>query len=1083
MKSVELYRACDQCAEVFVSAKTNMDVWAVCTRCSRGVHFPCSSISVCDDFISQSFLCEECRIWKGEEESRGRGQQGRDRVCGNVVCHKPNSSRWVRRVYQGKLQWLCSACGACLDSGKCCQFCYQIYRQGDADKFDRKDWIGCDICSRWVHAHCDLVMGNGYVANCYDEPSRNPYHCPNCRIKGGGAPLVLNFLPDGKTHKSRNSMKGPKTEASSNTLRESAKGSAVGKRAKKKKVSPNASEDDEFGAGKRAPSLPHRYMYGIAGAELKDITVSAPTATLKKRRGAELTEERDTKKKPLGRPPKKDYNRVSTAIENIYGEEETPDLASEKEIFGRHNVTDSSPYILSMMQQHQRSFGPHTLNQHSPLQTMIMIATAQPEAIMQLSNNNNSTQISTVGELYHFFPDLPHNDFEEDQKFLQLFQVAVHQSSGVEVEIAKATCDNPFITWRSTLSAIDQTSAAVFWLRCSKSRCKKWRKLAPQLKLDEILVQHNSDWCCTNANWDPEHASCLLPEEVLTANDRLFEVSYTDVEMLTNKVRGLFLAARADLFAFVGLPLPSNLLHRPFADLNYPETTGNSVFGSPSSNEVDLYQFYKLVVKFGGFAALSTPQSWMFVFSLMPISALIASFTTPIHSWLQSLYYNALYPMELHYLQRVPLNEIRVKLSLSEFNQIPSGHTPLSAPRSYPHSPFHGAVPFCGGNVLNHSLFSYNHTSPSFAGSYLHGGTMSAPVPLNSISPYISSFQNIVSPSLAAILTRSPSLRACMDCGQTSVANDGSTAKPLLCCAYCSSSVHPRCFTARSSNSELMAMPTGMWVCPRCITANNLEHRVVPLKSLRSIRSALASPLNSPAVPAQQMPSFAMPPALGPGIMSDTAEELKAQIFRGNGPASPSSALELMKSNRKASLSIANKIETLRSGNSQDSGPIPDAGGKSEIPKVAHPSDASTPASLAPIPMQSMQSVPLSEGNSRKNSPFVYNPFAAFPSPFGRQPFAPATQMPSPLLPPLTSSGSVNSKIARTPQFVAPSPRLNPAVMPNGVSAAASILSSIQGANFLISGTLSNVDPASIACTSVSENFVNSNATECVNEK
>jgi hypothetical protein len=32
--------------------------------------------------------------------------------------------------WQGKLQWLCSACGACLDSGKCCPHCEQIYRQG-----------------------------------------------------------------------------------------------------------------------------------------------------------------------------------------------------------------------------------------------------------------------------------------------------------------------------------------------------------------------------------------------------------------------------------------------------------------------------------------------------------------------------------------------------------------------------------------------------------------------------------------------------------------------------------------------------------------------------------------------------------------------------------------------------------------------------------------------------------------------------------------------------------------------------------------------------------------------------------------
>jgi hypothetical protein len=138
-----LQRACLQ-PSTLVSACVNLPGWAICTRCSAGVHFPCGSVPYTTDFIAISFMCRSCRGPEDPDPNRKFKATGstRDRVCGNVVCHKANSSRWVRRPYQGRLQWLCSACGACLDAAKCCPHCMQIYRQGDAENFDDKVDLG-----------------------------------------------------------------------------------------------------------------------------------------------------------------------------------------------------------------------------------------------------------------------------------------------------------------------------------------------------------------------------------------------------------------------------------------------------------------------------------------------------------------------------------------------------------------------------------------------------------------------------------------------------------------------------------------------------------------------------------------------------------------------------------------------------------------------------------------------------------------------------------------------------------------------------------------------------------------------------
>ena len=45
--------------------------------------------------------------------------------------------------------------------GQFCCYCEQIYHETDFNAdVDGKDWIGCDLCDRWVHIDCEEKHGN-----------------------------------------------------------------------------------------------------------------------------------------------------------------------------------------------------------------------------------------------------------------------------------------------------------------------------------------------------------------------------------------------------------------------------------------------------------------------------------------------------------------------------------------------------------------------------------------------------------------------------------------------------------------------------------------------------------------------------------------------------------------------------------------------------------------------------------------------------------------------------------------------------------------------------------------------------------
>eukprot|EP00742_Colponemidia_sp_Colp-10_P012281 GILJ01013764.1.p1 GENE.GILJ01013764.1~~GILJ01013764.1.p1 ORF type:complete len:634 (+),score=71.72 GILJ01013764.1:288-1904(+) len=108
------------------------------------------------------------------------GTPVKQRHCANIMCRRESPGEgatcaWHRRRFGDTNVYLCNACKLLFDSDKYCPYCFQIYREKDADQFDGAHWVGCDSCDRWVHVACE-VQSSGF------RPSRSHrYFCPACR--------------------------------------------------------------------------------------------------------------------------------------------------------------------------------------------------------------------------------------------------------------------------------------------------------------------------------------------------------------------------------------------------------------------------------------------------------------------------------------------------------------------------------------------------------------------------------------------------------------------------------------------------------------------------------------------------------------------------------------------------------------------------------------------------------------------------------------------------------------------------------------------------------------------------------------
>lgn len=85
-------------------------------------------------------------------------------------CHATESTLWRNCIIQGKVHYLCNACGLRFKKGKYCPLCYKVYYDVDTNP---QSWKQCVCCNNWTHASC-LVSKEGEAA------MERPYTCANC---------------------------------------------------------------------------------------------------------------------------------------------------------------------------------------------------------------------------------------------------------------------------------------------------------------------------------------------------------------------------------------------------------------------------------------------------------------------------------------------------------------------------------------------------------------------------------------------------------------------------------------------------------------------------------------------------------------------------------------------------------------------------------------------------------------------------------------------------------------------------------------------------------------------------------------
>lgn len=117
--------------------------------------------------------------------------------CFNACCRRTTPSegrggkwhlRFIGPEYPPRGVTLCVQCKNLYDQGNFCLYCFQIYRDSDDDRFDGKEWIGCDndACQRWTHQECELKNTGNQEIDAF-------YLCPACRTAVDSDPTFLDL--------------------------------------------------------------------------------------------------------------------------------------------------------------------------------------------------------------------------------------------------------------------------------------------------------------------------------------------------------------------------------------------------------------------------------------------------------------------------------------------------------------------------------------------------------------------------------------------------------------------------------------------------------------------------------------------------------------------------------------------------------------------------------------------------------------------------------------------------------------------------------------------------------------------------
>ena len=111
--------------------------------------------------------------------------------CDNKVCtfladhpHKLFQAKFFASTsYKPKNLWLCEKCYKAYSSGNYCYYCHTVYREyiHGTQYYDRKKWIQCDYCQKWIHMLCEEKKGKYENIEELSLNANFKYMCPFCR--------------------------------------------------------------------------------------------------------------------------------------------------------------------------------------------------------------------------------------------------------------------------------------------------------------------------------------------------------------------------------------------------------------------------------------------------------------------------------------------------------------------------------------------------------------------------------------------------------------------------------------------------------------------------------------------------------------------------------------------------------------------------------------------------------------------------------------------------------------------------------------------------------------------------------------
>ena len=111
--------------------------------------------------------------------------------CDNKTCtylaDNPNklfkAKFFISNSYKPKTLWLCEKCYKAYSLENYCYYCHVIYREYEhgTQYYDRKKWIQCDYCSKWIHMQCEEKKGKYENIEELSMNNNFKYMCPFCR--------------------------------------------------------------------------------------------------------------------------------------------------------------------------------------------------------------------------------------------------------------------------------------------------------------------------------------------------------------------------------------------------------------------------------------------------------------------------------------------------------------------------------------------------------------------------------------------------------------------------------------------------------------------------------------------------------------------------------------------------------------------------------------------------------------------------------------------------------------------------------------------------------------------------------------